>query len=618
MKKIYLFIFTITLAAIISSCSEEFLDIKAKGSFDESILSSEEGIRALLIGAYATLNDGNAHNPSLNIASIRAGDLYKGSDPGDQPAMLEASVMQWSTGGRYVERPWRDYFNAIDRCNVVLKLLPGVEDMTEAQKTQAEAEARFLRGHYYFWLVRFYFHVPWIDETSTTYKVPNTVDNDGSTWVNNWPNIAADFDFARQNLPVTQTELARPNKWAADIYYAKIQMYRASFPEGDNPNGFNEALPILTNAIDNGVTINGLPYGLLDNYHDVFDAEYDNSMESVWAVQHSVNDYEIGGRRNGNSTNRYGGMNNVAAPSSGRGWGFYVPTPYSMDRYRVDANGLPYLDMFETNATRLKTDYGEDGAPALPAVDPFVIDANPVDPRLDWNCSRRNVPCLDYGNFPGRNWLRNQDHAGPYGSKKWYVWKSQVGIYTEAPKGSAQAINICFIRFADVLLLAAECEARVGSLDNARDYVNQVRDRMVQNSESPRNWVKKINVPADAGLETIFDDWTTEHAANYDISVYPTGGALDPFQAQGTALDAILFERLLELHMEGHSYFDLLRYGKAEEVLNDFIEWETANFDFLLGAVFTMTPDSYMPIPQTAVDNSLEGGALTLTQNPGY
>lgn len=620
MKKIYSFIIaTVLLSGILGSCSEEFLEIKPKGSFDESILASKTGVEGLLVGCYAMLNDGNASGPDLMIQSIRAGDIFKGSDPGDQPSMLEASVMQWSTGNGYVSGPWRTYYTAIDRCNTVLRLLKTAPGITDEQKVQIEAEARFLRAHFYFYLQRFFLHIPWIDENSTTYLVPNTVDNDGVTYVNCWPNIAADMDFARKNLPATQKDLARPNKWAADIYYAKIQMYRASFPEGDNPNGFNEALPILTNAIENGVTGNNLKYGLQANFHDNFDAQYDNSKESVWAVQLSVNDYQSGASSNGNSCDRYAGMNNVAAPSSGRGWGFYVPTPYAMDRYRTDPNGLPYLDMFATNPHRLKTDYGKPGAPALPAVDTFQIDTCGVDPRLDWSCQRRNVPSLDYGYFPGRNWIRNQDHAGPYGSKKWYVWKSQIGVYTEAPKGSSVAINICIIRFSDVLLLAAECEARVGSLDKAREYVNRVRDRMVQNSSSPRHWVKKLaSIPPGAGINTIFNDWSTEHAANYRISVYPTGGPLDPFQNKNTALDAILFERQLELFMEGHSFFDMLRFGKAEQIINDFIANDKKNFDYLSNAVFTMIPDSYMPIPQTAVDNSLLGGKLTLTQNPGY
>ena len=624
MNRIYAYIFTaILLSGILDSCSEEFLEIYPKGVIYEDMLATAEGINSLLVGCYAMLNDGNYSGPDLMIMSMRSGDITRGSCPGDGYILGEAPRMQWSTGNNYVRQTWQQYYTAVDRCNRVIRLLKDVTDMTATKKKNAEAEARFLRAHYYFYLKRLFIHIPWIDENSTTYNVPNTVNNDGVTWVNCWPNIAADMDYARKNLPEYQTDLARPNKWAADIYYAKIQMYRAGwYGQGDYPEGYNEALSILSNAIENGVTANNLKYGLLENFHDVFDAEYENSKESVWAVQLSVNDYEVGAYRNGNTSSFFGGMTNIWAPSSGKGVGFYVPTSYTADRYRTDPNGLPYLDMFETNPYRLKTDYGKPGAPALPAADTFAIDTIGVDPRLDWSVQRRNVPSLDYGYFPGKNWIRCQDFAGPYGSKKWYVWKSQVGIYTDAPRGRYVAINICIIRFSDVLLLAAECEARVGDLEKARTYVNQVRNRMVQNSESPRHWVKKLaSIPDDLTdpYTTIFDDWDTVNAANYRISVYPSDmGPNDPFVSRDKALDAILFERQLELFMEGHSLFDLVRFERAEEVINDFLANERKDHDYLYGCVFTTIPDSYMPIPQSVIDNSKVNGKPTLTQNPGY
>jgi hypothetical protein len=194
--------------------------------------------------------------------------------------------------------------------------------------------------------------------------------------------------------------------------------------------------------------------------------------------------------------------------------------------------------------------------------------------------------------------------------KKWYIWKSEDGTFTPAGRRNT-AMNIPTIRFADVLLLAAECEARVGSLDNARALVNRVRQRMVENSDNPMHWVKKY-------LPGTTDQWSTENAANYRIGIYPTGGASDPFQAQQTALEAILYERTLELGTEGHRFWDVVRFGMGEELFNLFIDTEKARFDYLTEGVFTDVPDSYHPIPREAIDRSLKGGVATLTQNPGY
>jgi len=509
-------------------------------------------------------------------------------------------------------------FTGVDRCNTVLRLVKTTPGLTEAQTLQIKAEARFLRSYFYYNLKRLYLHVPWIDEdilpnspSPNDYLIPNTVNNDGVTWVNCWDKVIADMDFARANLPATQTEVGRPNKWAADIFYARELMYAASYyGEGIAAfaNGYATALPILTNAIANGVTPNGIKYALLANYHDNFDGAKRNGSESIWAVQMSVNDYASGAEGNANSSSRYGGvyLNSKSVPGTGSGWGFYQPSPWAADQFRVDGKGLPYLDYLATNTRRLKTDYG------LADTDPFTPDTLGVDPRLDWTVSRRGIPCLDYGNMAGKSWTRDQLHGGPYEAKKWFVWKSQVAVYTGSPNGYASAINIPIFRFAEVLLMAAECEVRVNGaagLPNARTYVNQVRNRMKTNTASSTNWVKTYVNPAAATLT-----FSTTNAATYRIGLY---SAADFSTVQG-ALDRILFERNLELQYEVPIFFDLVMFGKAEEVLNAFIAAERNSFDYLKNREFTMVPDAYMPIPQTAVDNSLKGGVLTLTQNPGY
>ena len=606
MKKTYFFILVLIFSGIFQSC-EKILDRQPIGVFSESVLANKSGVNGLLTGAYALLNGTNVNNnPDQTLFGvIHGGECFKGSFASDQPALIEASQYNFTAGNTQLSGAWQYGYNAAYRCNQVLKFLKQATDMTTAEKTAAEAEARFLRAHYYFNLKRSFKNVPWIDETVTEYRVSNTVDNNGVDFVNIWPQIAADMDFARQNLPATQTDLGRPNKWAADIYYAKIIMYRAC--ENEYPNGFTEALPLLTNAIANGVTSKGTPYSLLANYHDNFDAATENGAECVWAVQLSVNDGTpisgSGANPNGDAKSQYISCNNVSGPGLGRGFGFFQPTPWYADHFRVDGKGLPYLDMFATNPKRLKDDYRLPAAPAAPALDPFVPDTMGVDPRLDWTISRRGIPCLDYGLFPGSTWIRDQPHGGPYISKKGFIWKSQAGTYTTVGS-SKTAININVIRFADVLLLAAECQARTSSGDLGRAYVNRVRQRMISNSTSTKNRVKKADGVTDA--------------ANYRIGLYPTGGSKDPFQSRTKALDAILFERALELGTEGDRFYDVVRFGKGEEIFNAFLAAEQERFDYLRGHTFTTIPDAYLPIATDVIEKSLYNGAYTLTQNPGY
>ena len=603
MNKKFLSIIATIISGIIlvSSCSDDFLDQQPVGSLSSSILTSEDGVEGLLIGAYSLLNGtifpATATSPdNLLSGVIRGAEAFKGSDAGDQPAMLEYNKFNVTTGNSNTQNEWIHLFNAISRCNETLAVLATVEDIDATRKVEIEAEARFLRAHYYFNLKRDFNNVPWIDETAEDVKVSNTVDNDGSTFVNIWPQIAADLDFARKNLPDTQTELARPNKSAADAYYAKVLIYRANF--GEYSSGYSEALTVLNDVIASGQTAAGEAYGLVDSYHDLFDCSTENSKEIVWAVQNSVNDGTPASTWAGNYNTYYPsiwiGSQSPSGPSLGTGWGFMNPTPYFADHFRTE-DGLPMLDMYDNIGTRLKSDYGLAAAPSDGSADSYEVGAEAVDPRLDWSLGRRGIPFLDYGDMPGASWIRNQGHGGPYLLKKQYIMKSQVGTYS-APGLAGTALNVNIIRFADVLLLAAECEARVGSLDNARSLVNQVRERMAINTDG---WVKK-------------DDGTD--AANYQIAVYPTGGASDPFQSIDSALDAVLFERALELGTEGHRFYDVVRFGEGSKIFNAFVDAEKVIFDYMGDAVYSDNPDMYLPIPRDAVDRSKVAGVATLTQ----
>jgi hypothetical protein len=194
--------------------------------------------------------------------------------------------------------------------------------------------------------------------------------------------------------------------------------------------------------------------------------------------------------------------------------------------------------------------------------------------------------------------------ASPYASQKQFTTKAQAGSLST---GRANALNTPLIRFADVLLMAAELEARVGSLENAQSYVNQVRNRMATNTNDPQNWVKR-------------PDGT--HAANYKIGLYPAGSPA--FADKAIALQAILFERTLELGLEGHRAYDVIRFGNADggvtdvKELNAYLAFEGNLRAYLKGGLYSRGKDELMPIPQNAINNSFKDGAPTLKQNPNY
>lgn len=211
--------------------------------------------------------------------------------------------------------------------------------------------------------------------------------------------------------------------------------------------------------------------------------------------------------------------------------------------------------------------------------------------------------CLEQ---PGYVILATMDHM----VKKWYIWKTEYGTYTVAGNANT-AMNVQVIRFADALLLAAECAVHEGQLELARAYVNRIRQGIIDNSDNPLHWVKKY-------MPGTTDQWSTENAANYQIGTFDEGLPNDPFINMESTLVTIHFERALELGTDSHRFFDVARSGKGESILNLFIATDKGNFDYLADGIYTDFPEMYLPIPRDAVDRSQKEGVNTLTQNPGY
>jgi hypothetical protein len=365
---------------------------------------------------------------------------------------------------------------------------------------------------------------------------------------------------------------------------------------------YTDAYPLLQDVIANGKTSGGTKYGLFPHFYSNFNPQQKNGMESVWAAQTSVKDnssVDWGGDPNGN----YGDLLNFPYNGGpGACCGFYNPSQDLANAFKTDANGLPLLD--ESYAT---------GKNVSDAADPYTGN---LDPRVDWAIGRPGIPYLDWGNHPGEDWIRNPVNDGRFSPKKNVYAKSQKDTYTDA--GSAYwgpnelvANNVNLIRFADVLLMAAECAVKANDIPKAMEYVNMVRNR----AADPSGWVYKTGA-YNAATATYADQTTP--ADKYVIKPYTAA----TFNA-GNALTAVRFERRLELAMEGHRFFDLQRYdketpGSMEQVLDRYIAREKGRRPLKKDADFIRNRNEIFPIPQGEIDQINADGKVRLVQNPGY
>ncbi len=565
----------LVLMAVGVACKDNFLSLPPTGTISSSQLTSNAGLQATLIGAYAELNgrDYGWFGSSFNWlwGSVTGGDANKGSNAGDQSTAVFVQNFTIIPTTGPINDKWNAMYEGISRANTVLRVLktPG-PDVTAVIAANIGAQARFLRGHYYFELKKTFNNTPYVDETLDYSTGVDKVTNETDLW----PKIEADFKYAYDNLPEKQDANGRANKWAAASYLAKTYLYQKKYAE---------AKALFDLIIANGKTSGGQKYALIADFTTLFNAANSINAEAIFAIQNASNTGSV------NNANPDMVLNFPFSGGPGSCCGFFQPSFEMANSFRTTASGLPLLDgSYNTGTNQLKTDQG------LNTADPFTPDTGPLDPRIDYSVGRRGIPYLDWGPHPGANWIRDQTYGGPFAPKKFVFPKSQEGTLTDNTGWTPgySTINYNIIRYADVLLMAAEAEVELNNPEQARAYVNQVRAR----AANPAAFVKGT----DGKL-----------AANYVISQYTS-----PWTNQAAARDAVRFERKLELSGEGHRFFDLVRWGIADKAVNAFLAYESSRLPgTYTGARFTAGKNEYMPIPQQQID--LQGSAV-LKQNTGY
>ena len=551
---------------ILASCADDFTEINPVGALSDEALNNAKGVDLLLTGTYSVLDGMRNGGPGAPWAKegnnwwldVIADDAHKGSTDGDQADLYAAEIYQWDTANPYFGGRWSAVFAGVNRANGVISLINAADDPSVFNVQLAQA--RFLRGHYNFELQRMWVNVPYISDQNyadTEFNQPNP----GPIW----DKIEEDFAFAVANLPTARSgsysEPGRPLASAAKAYLGRAQLYQGKW---------GDALGNLEAVINSG------DYALLPEFVENWKSTGENGSEAIFGIQYAT---DTGQSPQGNQ----GGVLNFPAPIGC--CGFYQPTQDLFNSFETDANGLPLLDTY--NQADLASDYG------IYSDEPFTPTTANLDPRVDYTVGRRGIDYQGYAVNPGKDWVRATfgDISGPYVSKKNVYYKDDEG----ANKGTGgwgeirTGINHHIIRYADVLLMAAEAAVETNALEKGRGYVNQVRERAKNMS--------RIQAPGGGD------------AANYVIDTYNTA-----WTSQATARKAVRMERRLEMAMEGSRLFDLRRWGIMVQTLNTYIANETRSIPTFSKAQPVSDKHNALPIPSYAIDQSQ--GALT--QNAGH
>lgn len=543
-----------SVALGVTSC-DSMLDTKPQGVFSAEQIGSDEAID-LMTSAYATLlchyfgNNESFAGPINNwVIDLRSDDALKGGDG----ITMEGYMHQLEIGNVMNDSPildfkWRNNCYSVARCNTAIRAINAAGNITDTEKASYIAEMKTLRAYYNFDMYRLFQKFPYITEDDN----PSEVRADRYTRSEMLNFIRQDLRDAYELLPENQPQVGRFNKYVAAALVAKVALFVSDWAEVEKYSNY---------------VITSNKYQLYPNFLDISKPEMNNSYESIMAVQFS----------SANTPNQYNFNNCLnctynfldadhTKTAYGNGDDFYLASQDLVNAFRTDATGLPYLDGTQNSESIDKADY-----------------AGNVDPRLDFTLGRIGMPWRGYEYT--EHWCRNLALYGQYSGKKPYPSPDSPYVETGIVPWGASSLNYIIIRYADVLLMKAESLIEQNkNLDEARTLINQVRQKAARS-------VDPTYTPVDI-------DPTK---ANYAVGQYPASG-----WNQDYARKAVRHERRIELAMEGHRWFDLLRWNTAVETVNKYYQFEQTYQPYYSGAHLSEA-DLYFPVPLSQIEN---GGDL--------
>jgi len=547
------------MSVLFWTCSEDFLETTPQGTLNSQSLADENGINLALISAYSRL-DGWASDWGLVDSpwGMSGANWIFGSVASDD-AHKGSEPTDGPTLTQVELYQWQPNIPAFN--DKFLGVYDGIRRANETialinANTDLADDTRNLLMGEAKFLRAHYHMEAWKIWKNVPFIEEDQTDFKEANDQDIFPLIVADFVEAESKLPTTQAQVGRVTKGAANAMLGRLYMLNRDF----------------SNAASALSKVTG--YSLNPCFHDMFTTTGENGPEMIFSIQASVGD-GVPDVQNGNFADR------LAFPHAGSPFGccgFHQPTQNLVNAFRTTDDGLPALDN--------SSDSNPDADDAL-------------DPRIDWTIGRDGIDYLGHGDH-APSWIRDRGWSSEYSPKK-FVYAPGEGNTVSWNPAHLNPVNVPIIRYADVLLMQAEIDVENGDLEDARDKVNQIRSRAGDCAQGVGS------TPVD------LDDASTR--ANYVVSTYD-----DTWTDQNAAREAVRLERRLELALEGHRWFDLVRYGSGyyKSTMNDFLDREQDRRPYMRDHNTVEDKHTMYPIPTNVILLSQIDGNPTLQQNNGF
>lgn len=563
MNKINKYILAASLGLLTASCSD-FLDEQVpQGTLSDEQVNTPAYADKQVTAAYAVFATAEDINASFSLWNydVRSDDAYKGgstTNDGDVFHQLEVEQGVLATNWN-LNDIWVRLYNSISRVNAAIHAVENCDESFK-MKEQRLAELRFLRAYAHFQLKRLFKNIPFVISTDLTYEQYSEIKNTEYTNDEGWKLLAEDLEKAYEVLPDVQADKGRPTKAACAAFLAKVYLYKAYRQDNASNHEITsinkEDLQKVIEYTNPSIYAAG-GYALEDDIHNNFRPEemFENGCESLWAIQYSRND----GTKYGTLNLGYGLIcPNIVNVTDG-GCDFYKPSQNLVNAFRTDDQGLPLLDKFnEKNYDGTKDN---------------------VDPRLFLTVGMPGFPYMFNANYmmdESSNWSRSGGLYGYNVTLKHNVDPALLDQYLIKSSFWASSMNRIVFRYADVILMRAEAYAQLNESAEAIKLVNQIRSRAANSTQMISSYPSKYGVKF--------------YCKNYSGS----------YSAEET-LKIVKMERRLELAMESERFLDLVRWGDAANVLNEYFDQEKYRCNIYEGANFTANKNEYLPIPYQQV-----------------